>query len=232
MSQYDDEKIIREAVDIMLSDSGFNKYPWEKCIRSEYYGVGRMSWQELFVTDGRLRLLRNDLTAESEHYVENAFANLRKESGLAVPWNAIVLVADRESRSGLLHRYYGSAAEMWDGLGGDGERTREEAARLLKLRESTETFGASEFALDLSAAIDAVADYIRENRVDVDAEALLAARFDGGWRVYVPEEPSDDPLEARLGRVYFLVSDDGRVGEVTSAIPPAVAIEDFLAQGR
>lgn len=223
---------VQSIVHIMVLDEDFNRESWDQCVRAQYFGVGRLSVKEVFRSNGNLKVLDNDLDWDDEKVVQSIFAQLRNASASRGSCNAIVLVADRASQSGFLHRYYGSAAELWDGLGGDRKRFEEEATRLLELRESTATFGASEFALDLSAAIDAVADYIRENRVDVDAEALLGARFDGGWRVYVPEEPSDDLLDARLGRIYFLVSDDGRVGEVTSAIPPAVAIEDFLAQGR
>lgn len=232
MSQYDDEKVIRESVDTMLSDSRFNNDPWDRCVRAEYYGVGVVSRQTFFEVDGKLCLLRNRLTVESKKKIAGLYAELRAASGLAVPWNAIVLVVDRGSRTGYLHRYFGSAAELWGGMGSLDPGMRAEAARLAGLRVSTETFGATEFALDLSGAIDAVAGYIGENRVDVDAEALLASRFDGGWRVFVPEDPSDDPLDARLGRVYFLVSDAGRVAQVTSSVPPAEAISDFLAQGR
>jgi hypothetical protein len=83
-------------------------------------------------------------------------------------------------------------------------------------------------------AISLVVERIRTRQLDYPTQGLAADRFEGGWSVYAPVEVDEsDPmafLDMPVGRSVFLVSDVGRVKEVSSAIPPRQAEEMFTAE--
>lgn len=86
--------------------------------------------------------------------------------------------------------------------------------------------------MDEAAAIASVVAWIRTRGLDYPTEALTADRFAAGWCVYAPADVDDsDPLaflEMPVGQSVFLVGDSGRIKEVSSATPPAIAQDEFL----
>ncbi|MBI0293609.1 hypothetical protein JBE04_03650 [Streptomyces sp. PRKS01-29] len=83
-------------------------------------------------------------------------------------------------------------------------------------------------------AISLVVERIRARRLDYPTQGLAADRFEAGWSVYAPVDVDEsDPmafLDMPVGRSVFLVSDAGRVKEVSSAVPPRQAEEMFTAE--
>ncbi|WP_049578419.1 hypothetical protein [Streptomyces sp. SBT349] len=83
-------------------------------------------------------------------------------------------------------------------------------------------------------AVSLVVERIRARRLDYPTRGLAADRFDAGWSVYAPVEVDEsDPmafLDMPVGRSVFLVSDSGRVKEISSSIPPRQAEEMFAAE--
>ena len=83
-------------------------------------------------------------------------------------------------------------------------------------------------------AISLVVERIRARRLDYPTQGLAADRFDAGWSVYAPVDVDEsDPmafLDMPVGRSVFLVSDAGRVKEMSSSIPPRQAEEMFTAE--
>ncbi|GCB46209.1 hypothetical protein [Streptomyces sp. NL15-2K] len=83
-------------------------------------------------------------------------------------------------------------------------------------------------------AISLVVEQIRARRLDYPTQGLTADRFDGGWSVYAPVDVDDsDPmafLDMPVGRSVFLISDAGRLKEISSSIPPRQAEEMFTAE--
>ncbi|WP_399894992.1 hypothetical protein ACGH7X_38425 [Streptomyces sp. BBFR51] len=83
-------------------------------------------------------------------------------------------------------------------------------------------------------AISLVVDRIRGRRLDYPTEGLAADRFEAGWSVYAPVDIDEtDPmafLDMPVGRSVFLVSDIGRVKEISSSIPPQQAQDMFTAE--
>ncbi|MFJ8357916.1 hypothetical protein [Streptomyces sp. NPDC093984] len=85
-----------------------------------------------------------------------------------------------------------------------------------------------------SRAISLVVERIRARRLDYPTQGLAADRFEAGWSVYAPVDVDEsDPmafLDMPVGRSVFLVSDAGRVKEISSSIPPRQAEEMFTAE--
>ncbi|WP_048910209.1 hypothetical protein [Streptomyces sp. NRRL WC-3744] len=83
-------------------------------------------------------------------------------------------------------------------------------------------------------AVSLVVERIRAHRLDYPTQGLAADRFEAGWSVYAPVDVDEsDPmafLDMPVGRSVFLVSDAGRVKEISSAIPPRQAEEMFGAE--
>lgn len=83
-------------------------------------------------------------------------------------------------------------------------------------------------------AVTRVGEHVRAHGLDYPTRGLVADRFDGGWSVYAPVEVDDsDPmsfLDMPVGRSVFLVSDLGRVKEVTSSVPPPLVERMFTAE--
>ncbi|WP_228396217.1 hypothetical protein [Streptomyces sp. RB17] len=88
--------------------------------------------------------------------------------------------------------------------------------------------------LAAARAISLVVERIRARRLDYPTQGLAADRFEAGWSVYAPVDIDEsDPmafLDMPVGRSVFLVSDIGRVKEVSSSIPPQQAEEMFRAE--
>lgn len=85
-----------------------------------------------------------------------------------------------------------------------------------------------------SKAISLVVEQIRTRGLDYPTQGLTADRFAGGWSVYAPVDIDDsDPmafLDIPVGRSVFLISDAGRLKEISSAIPPRQAEAMFTAE--
>uniref|UniRef100_UPI0037D9D8CF TerD family protein n=1 Tax=Streptomyces winkii TaxID=3051178 RepID=UPI0037D9D8CF len=83
-------------------------------------------------------------------------------------------------------------------------------------------------------AISLVVEWIRARRLDYPTQGLAADRFEAGWSVYAPVEVDEsDPmafLDMPVGRSVFMVSDIGRVKEVSSSVPPRQAEGLFTAE--
>jgi hypothetical protein len=83
-------------------------------------------------------------------------------------------------------------------------------------------------------AISLVVERIRARRLDYPTQGLAADRFEAGWSVYAPVDVDEsDPmafLDMPVGRSVFLVSDVGRVKEISSSIPPQQAEEMLAAE--
>jgi hypothetical protein len=84
-------------------------------------------------------------------------------------------------------------------------------------------------------AISLVVERVRARRLDYPTQGLAADRFDAGWSVYAPQDVDEsDPMAflatLSVGRSVFLVSDVGRVKEISSSIPPQEAEELFAAE--
>ncbi|MFC0602479.1 hypothetical protein [Streptomyces palmae] len=83
-------------------------------------------------------------------------------------------------------------------------------------------------------AISLVVAEVRSRDLDHPTQGLTADRFAAGWSVYAPVDVDDsDPmafLDIPVGRSVFLVSDAGRVKEISSAIPPQQAEALFTAE--
>lgn len=95
--------------------------------------------------------------------------------------------------------------------------------------------GPDAWHVDETRAIALVAARIRARGMDYPTEALEATRFDAGWRVYAPAEVDESSPAAFLaslpvGRSAFLVSDLGRIKEVTSSRPPGETNAMFVAE--
>lgn len=88
--------------------------------------------------------------------------------------------------------------------------------------------------MDAGEAIAAVENYIRGADLDYPTVGLLADRFASGWSVYAPfEVNTNDPaafLDMPVGRAIFLISDSGRIEQVSSSTPPALARRRFAEQ--
>ncbi|MFF3950162.1 hypothetical protein ACFYYN_35900 [Streptomyces sp. NPDC001902] len=83
-------------------------------------------------------------------------------------------------------------------------------------------------------AISLAVERIRARHLDYPTQGLAADRFEAGWSVYAPVDVDEsDPmafLNMPVGRSVFLVSDVGRVKEISSSIPPQQAEEMFTAE--
>jgi hypothetical protein len=83
-------------------------------------------------------------------------------------------------------------------------------------------------------AVSLVVERIRARRLDHPTDGLAVDRFTAGWSVYAPVDVDDsDPmafLDMPVGRSVFLVSDTGRVKEMSSSVPPQLAEEMFTAE--
>ncbi|RKR92278.1 hypothetical protein BDK92_6716 [Micromonospora pisi] len=83
-------------------------------------------------------------------------------------------------------------------------------------------------------AVSLVVERIRARRLDYPTQGLVADRFEAGWSVYAPVDVDEsDPmafLDIPVGRSVFLVSDAGRVKEISSSAPPQLAEEMFTAE--
>lgn len=83
-------------------------------------------------------------------------------------------------------------------------------------------------------AVSLVVERIRARHIDYPTDGLTADRFAAGWTVYAPVDVDDsDPmafLDMPVGRSVFLVSDIGRVKEISSSVPPQLAEEMFTAE--
>ncbi|WP_371798140.1 hypothetical protein OG963_00230 [Streptomyces sp. NBC_01707] len=83
-------------------------------------------------------------------------------------------------------------------------------------------------------AISLVVEEILSRRLDYPTQGLTADRFAAGWSVYAPVNVDDsDPmafLDMPVGRSVFLVSDAGRIKEISSSVPPHQAEEMFTAE--
>lgn len=88
--------------------------------------------------------------------------------------------------------------------------------------------------VDAAEAVRLVAKRIRRDGLDYPADGLVADRIATGWSVYAPVDvDEDDPmafLDMPVGRSVFLVSDVGRIKEVSSSVPPGVAEMMFAAE--
>ncbi|MGW6425526.1 hypothetical protein ACWF82_22890 [Nocardia sp. NPDC055053] len=88
--------------------------------------------------------------------------------------------------------------------------------------------------VNAAQAISSVAAWIRSRGLDYPTEGLTADRHDAGWSVYAPvEDEGSDPmsfLDLPVGRSIFLVSDSGRIEEVSSSFPPQQVGEACTAQ--
>jgi hypothetical protein len=88
--------------------------------------------------------------------------------------------------------------------------------------------------IDAARAVSFVVERIRARGLDYPTQGLAADRFEGGWSVYAPVEVDEsDPmafLDLPIGRSVFLVSDLGRIKELTSSIPPRQAHGLFTAE--
>lgn len=85
---------------------------------------------------------------------------------------------------------------------------------------------------EATKAVERVAEFIRSHGLDYPTEQLVADRFSAGWSVFAPVEfPSNDPLaflDIPVGRAVFLIGDSGRIQQVSSSTPPAVAEQQFI----
>jgi hypothetical protein len=95
--------------------------------------------------------------------------------------------------------------------------------------------GPDAWHVDEARAIALVVARIRARAMGYPTEALEAARFDAGWRVYAPAEVDESSPTAFLAslpvdRSAFLVSDLGRIKEVTSSRPPGQTNAMFVAE--
>lgn len=83
-------------------------------------------------------------------------------------------------------------------------------------------------------AISLVVERIRTRRLDYPTQGLAADRFEAGWSVYAPVDVDEsDPmafLDMPVGRAVFLVSDAGRIKEMSSSVPPQQAEAMFTAE--
>ncbi len=88
--------------------------------------------------------------------------------------------------------------------------------------------------LDETRAISMVVRRIRSRGLDYPTQGLVADRFAAGWSVYAPVDVDEsDPmafLDMPVARSVFLVSDLGRVKEISSSIPPQQACDLFAAE--
>jgi hypothetical protein len=73
--------------------------------------------------------------------------------------------------------------------------------------------------MDEAQAISLVRERIQTGGHDYPSDDLTAARFDGGWCVYAPVMIADDAPDTLVTRSVFLVSETGRVEEVSSDAP-------------
>ncbi|MGW1354414.1 hypothetical protein ACWCQE_34840 [Streptomyces sp. NPDC002409] len=83
-------------------------------------------------------------------------------------------------------------------------------------------------------AVVLVQEHISARGLDYPVHGLEADRFAAGWSVYTPVDIDDsDPmafLDLPLDRSVFLISDVGRIKEVTTAIPPEQVRALFTAE--
>jgi len=90
--------------------------------------------------------------------------------------------------------------------------------------------------MDEAQAIALAVEWIQSRGLDYPTEGLAADRFDGAWMVYAPVEVDEsDPmalLDMPVGRSAFMVSDSGRIEEVSSSVPPQQAYEQFMSRER
>jgi hypothetical protein len=88
--------------------------------------------------------------------------------------------------------------------------------------------------MDATRAISLVVAWIQRRRLDYPTQGLAADRFEAGWSVYAPVDIDEsDPmafLDMPVGQSVFLVSDLGRVKEISSSIPPQQAQDLFTAE--
>ncbi|WP_425838548.1 hypothetical protein [Streptomyces fractus] len=88
--------------------------------------------------------------------------------------------------------------------------------------------------LTAEQAIARVVEYIQVRGLDYPTQGLTADRFAAGWSVFAPVDVDDsDPmafLDMPVGRSVFLISDIGRVKEISSSIPPHQAEQMFTAE--
>lgn len=89
-------------------------------------------------------------------------------------------------------------------------------------------------SIDAAGAVALVREHIDARGLDYPSRGLEADRFAAGWSVYAPVDIDDsDPmafLDLPLDRSVFLISDVGRIKEVTTAIPPEQARTLFTAE--
>ncbi|MYY05161.1 MULTISPECIES: hypothetical protein [unclassified Streptomyces] len=89
-------------------------------------------------------------------------------------------------------------------------------------------------SIDAAGAVALVREHIDARGLDYPSQGLEADRFAAGWSVYAPVDIDDsDPmafLDLPLDRSVFLISDVGRIKEVTTAIPPGQARTLFTAE--
>ncbi|MGW2346425.1 hypothetical protein [Streptomyces sp. NPDC001661] len=88
--------------------------------------------------------------------------------------------------------------------------------------------------IDATRAVALVQEHISTRGLDYPVQGLAADRFAAGWSVYAPVDVDDsDPmsfLDLPLDRSVFLISDTGRIKEVTTAIPPEQVRALFTAE--
>ncbi|MGW1191435.1 hypothetical protein [Streptomyces sp. NPDC002559] len=88
--------------------------------------------------------------------------------------------------------------------------------------------------IDSARAVVLVQEHISARGLDYPVHGLEADRFAAGWSVYAPVDIDDsDPmafLDLPLDRSVFLISDTGRIKEVTTAIPPEQVRALFTAE--
>ncbi|MET9356732.1 hypothetical protein ABZY14_27635 [Streptomyces sp. NPDC006617] len=88
--------------------------------------------------------------------------------------------------------------------------------------------------IDAARAVALVQEHISARGLDYPVQGLETDRFAAGWSVYAPVDIDDsDPmafLDLPLDRSVFLISDVGRIKEVTTALPPEQVQALFTAE--
>lgn len=88
--------------------------------------------------------------------------------------------------------------------------------------------------VDAVEAVRLVTARILRDGLDYPARELVADRFSAGWCVYSPVDVDETDvmefLQLPVGRSVFLVSDLGRIKEVSSSVPPELARRMFAAE--